>query len=128
LILTFPLEGGIRGLQIEIFILNISAIYSIFLRRFAMSKKKQLSIPQEDEFLDDIFSEADFAEEEMLNTFSQVAEASIEHMKVACKLALHISDKAGLSTPKEILDVFRQASDTILECTPLKALFDKSGG
>lgn len=90
-----------------------------------MSKKKQLSIPQEDEFLDDIFGAGDFAEEEMLNTFSQVAEASIEHMKVACELTKLITEKTGTSTTDEILTIFRKASDTILNCTPLKALFDK---
>lgn len=90
-----------------------------------MSKKKQLSIPQEDEFLDDIFTE-NFAEEEMLNTFSQVAEASIEHMKVAYELTKLITDKTGKTSVDEILEIFRKSSDTILNCTPLKALFDKN--
>ena len=92
-----------------------------------MSRKKQLL---EDEFFDQMmlddesFGNAD----DMISTFGQVAEASGEHMKVACRLTrliveTHKNEK--LSTDA-ILDIFRKAAEVILDCTPLKALFEKS--
>ncbi len=94
-----------------------------------MSKKKPLPSPQEEEFLDHLY-DASFGEDEedIISTFSQVAEASVEHMKVACRLTkiivgTHKNEK--LSTD-DILDIFRKCAETILDCTPLKALFDKS--
>lgn len=95
-----------------------------------MSKKKQLPTPQEEEFFDQMmFDDEDFeGEEDMISTFGQVAEASVEHMKVACRLTkliveTHKNDK--LSTD-DILNIFRKSADTILDCTPLKALFEKA--
>jgi len=92
-----------------------------------MSKKK-ITTPQEEEYLDQIFDNPSFEdEEEMLNTFGQVADASVHHMEIAYKLTDIImrnhADKK-LST-EEILEIFRKASETILDCTPLKALFEK---
>lgn len=94
-----------------------------------MSKKKQLPTPQEEEFLDHLFEDEEFEDgEDIISTFGQVAEASVEHMKVACKLTkiiveTHKNEK--LSTD-DILEIFRKCSDTILDCTPLKALFEKA--
>lgn len=90
-----------------------------------MSKKK--SPNQEEEFYDHMFEDQEY-EEDMISTFGQVADASVEHMKVACKLTKiivgnHANEK--LSTD-DILEIFRKASDTILDCTPLKALFEKA--
>ncbi|MBS0349637.1 MAG: hypothetical protein JSR33_00380 [Proteobacteria bacterium] len=93
-----------------------------------MSKKKSLTSPQEEEFIDNLYDEA-FGEEEesIINTFSQVAEASVEHMKVACRLTRLIveTNKSEKLSTDQILEIFRKCSDTILDCTPLKALFDK---
>jgi len=95
-----------------------------------MSKKKALAMEQGENFFDEMaFDDEEYGDEDdMISTFGQVADASVEHMKVACDLTrlimeTHKSDK--LSTD-EILAVFRKASETILDCTPLKALFDKA--
>jgi hypothetical protein len=93
-----------------------------------MSRKKQLPTAREEEFFDQmLLDDESFGEEDMLSTFGQVADASIEHMKVACRLTnMIVKNHAGekLST-HDILDIFRKASETILDCTPLKALFEK---
>ncbi len=92
-----------------------------------MSKKKSM-LPPEEDIYDSLLAGDDLTgEEDMLSTFGQVAEASVEHMKVACKLTKIIVESrkdSNLST-KEILDIFRQAAETIMDCTPLKALFEK---
>ena len=95
-----------------------------------MSKKKQFpSSPKDHEFMDEmLFDEQNFGDEvEMLNTFGHVTEATIEHMKVACRLTKIIIEhqKNDQLTSDEILNIFRKASETILDCTPLKALFEK---
>ena len=87
--------------------------------------RKDIELPEEDMIFDAL--EGDFDEEDMIHTFTQVAEASVEHMKVACSLTQMIVEsnaKESLSAD-EILKIFRKSSDTILDCTPLKALFDK---
>lgn len=91
-----------------------------------MSKKKPGM--EEEEIFDPMMFEDDIEEEEMINTFSQVAEASIEHMRVACQLTEIIVNtrKDTKLTTDEILNIFRQSASTILDCTPLKALFEKS--
>jgi|GEM_PF-3318057 len=95
-----------------------------------MSKKKPPAEQSEDDFYDQmIFDDHDHDhEDEMINTFGQVAEASVEHMKVACELTRIIIEhkKDEKLSADAILEVFRKASDTILDCTPLKALFDRA--
>lgn len=93
-----------------------------------MSKKKQVSVPQEDEIFDQMMFDHEDYEDDMFSTFAQVADASVEHMKVACKLTkliveTHKNEK--LST-QDILDIFRKSAETVLDSTPLKALFDKA--
>lgn len=91
-----------------------------------MSKKKSMN-PQDDEYFNNVFNE-DFEEnEEMINTFGQVADASVEHMKVACKLTkIIVTSQANEKfSTDDILEIFRKASETILDCTPLKALFEE---
>lgn len=90
-----------------------------------MSKKKQLATPQEEEFFD--FNDMEsYDEDEMINTFGQVADASMKHIEAACHLteiivATHKDEK--LSTD-DILDIFRKAAAAVLDTTPLKALFE----
>lgn len=90
-----------------------------------MSKKKPGM--QEEEIFDPMMFEDDLEEEEIIHTFSQVAEASIEHMRVACNLTEMIvaTRKDAKLTTEEILNIFRQSAATVLDCTPLKALFEK---
>jgi hypothetical protein len=66
-------------------------------------------------------------EEDMLSTFGQIAEASVEHMKVAYRLTKLIvtSRQASNLSTQDILDIFQQSAETIMDCTPLKALFEK---
>lgn len=93
-----------------------------------MPPKKQLPRFQEDDFLDEmVFDDENFPEEDMINTFGQVADASVEHMKVAyrlTRLALAHQEKKEMN-PDEIFKIFRKAAETVLDCTPLKALFEK---
>jgi hypothetical protein len=93
-----------------------------------MSKKKQLPASQEDEFFDQMmFDDEGFdSESDMINTFGQVADASVEHMKVAYRLTKLIvkQNPAQKLSTDEILEVFRKSAATILDCTPLKALFE----
>lgn len=95
-----------------------------------MSKKKSLPAGQEDDFLNQmVFDDEDYGDEEdMISTFGQVADASVEHMKVACDLTKFIAGtvKNDKLTADDILAIFRKASATILDCTPLKALFEKA--
>jgi hypothetical protein len=95
-----------------------------------MSKKKQLPAGQGEDYFDQMmFDDENFMEDDMINTFVQVADASIEHMKVAYRLTKLIVSRAGDKTSTDdILNIFRKASDTILDCTPLKALFEKEKG
>ncbi len=89
-----------------------------------MSKKKPGM--RQEEIYDPLMFD-DLEEDEMINTFSQVAEASIEHMRVACdltKIIVSTGNKSNLTT-EEILNIFRQSATTILDCTPLKALFEE---
>ncbi len=93
-----------------------------------MAKNKSMS-PADEDIYDSLLAgdELEDVEEDMLNTFGQVAEASVEHMKVAYKLTRLIVEtrkENNLST-KDILDIFRQAAATIMDSTPLKALFEK---
>lgn len=92
---------------------------------FAMSRKKQLP---EEELLDNLYDDSFEEGEDIITTFGQVAEASVEHMKVACKLTKLIVEnkKSEKLTTEEILEIFRKSSETILDCTPLKALFEKT--
>ncbi len=89
-----------------------------------MSKKKPGM--RQEEIYDPLMFD-DLEEDEMINTFSQVAEASIEHMRVACdltKIIVSTRNNPNLTT-EEILNIFRQSATTILDCTPLKALFEE---
>lgn len=93
-----------------------------------MPKNKSIS-PAEEDIYDSLLAgdELEDVEEDMLSTFGQVAEASVEHMKVAYKLTKLIvgtRKDSNLST-KDILDIFKQAAATIMDSTPLKALFEK---
>ena len=93
-----------------------------------MPKNKSMT-PADEDIYDSLLAGDEFedVEEDMLSTFGQVAEASVEHMKVACELTRLIVETRkdhNLST-KEILDIFRQAAETIMDSTPLKALFEK---
>ncbi len=89
-----------------------------------MSRKKQLP---EEELLDNLYEDSFEEGEDIITTFGQVAEASVEHMKVACKLTKIIveNQKDKKLSTEEILEIFRKSSEAILEATPLKALFDK---
>ncbi len=91
-----------------------------------MSKKKS-NAPEENEIFDQMMYEGeDFADEEMLHTFEHVTLASVEHMKVAYRLTkLMVKSRDEKISQDEILNFFRKAADTVLDCTPLKALFEK---
>lgn len=91
-----------------------------------MSKKKSGGA-QEDEIFDQMMYEGeDYADEEMLHTFEHVTLASVEHMKVAYRLTkLMVKSRGEKISNDDILDFFRKAADTVLDCTPLKALFEK---
>jgi hypothetical protein len=89
-----------------------------------MSKKKPGA--QEDELFDQMmFEGGDYDDEEMLHTFEHVTLASVEHMKVALQLTIVMKETNPNATSEDILKYFRKASETVLDCTPLKALFEK---
>jgi hypothetical protein len=92
-----------------------------------MPSKKQISLPPEDEFMDEMMMGEEGLEEDIFHTFQEIADACMRHMGAAIDLTQLIvtAQKNRELSPDDILNIFRKCADTILNCTPLKMLFEK---